>query len=180
MAGDSLDDTFVSLWQAAQDEVVLLETLTASVARLTLDGLAKVTGSPTRDLSAIASQIVHGGCYTTAPIPWGNLPRLDEGLVMHVLPPLHEELAEELRKACLTLDPHVNLHIGETCAAGVGVVAIVLRDAEHVKQIITPTMQAALGKALRAPHPVQFLMDDLSILDRVGIAFDGTKISFTR
>lgn len=180
VAGESLDDTFVSLWQAAQDDAVLLETLTASVARLTLDGLAKVTGSPTRDLSAIASQIVHGGCYTTAPIPWGNLPRLDEGLVVHVLPPLDGELADQLSEACRTLDPHVNLHFGETCAAGVGVVAIVLRDAEHVKQIITPTMQAALGKALRAPHPVQFLMDDLSILDRVGIAFDGTKISFTR
>lgn len=180
VTGESFDDAFVPLWQAAQDEVVLLETITASVARLTLDGLAKVTGSPTRDLSAIAGQIVHGGCYTTAPIPWGNLPRLDEGLVVHVLPPLHGELAEQLRKACRTLDPHVNLRFGETCAAGVGVVAIVLRDAEHVKQIITPTMQAALGNALRSTHPVQFLMDDLSVLDRVGIAFDGQKISFTR
>jgi hypothetical protein len=90
------------------------------------------------------------------------------------------ELARELRRACEAIDPDVNLYFGETCAAGVAAVAIVMRGAQHVRHVITPTLQAALVKALASPHSVQYLLDDPALLARVGIAFDGKHVSFAK
>lgn len=174
----SLNDSFAALWEAAATPAALDEAVAASVQYVTLTGLQVVTGSGSGDLKKIAQQIVYGGYCVMAPLPWGNSPRNDAGWTTHVLPSVEPSLARAVRDAVRAVDSTANVAFGETCAAGVVAVAVIVRAAAKLSHLFPPSARSALADALSADHPVQFFPQGTDVVEKIGLTFDGRNVSF--
>ena len=102
-----IDDVFAALWQIRNDadEGQLCRTLVASVNRVTLAGLAKITAAQPPRLEVIASQITSGSAVDIAGPPWGGKRRVMDGLKFYVIPPVAPEMGEKLRQLIHDRDP---------------------------------------------------------------------------
>lgn len=178
-----LDDCFPLLWEAAgkSDATALLETVGVCVEHVTVDGLARITGSNLPTLDAIARRIAHGACYEQPPIPWGGKVRSDSGWLVHVIPPIDAHVASLLRAELQNFDQHLHLAECSSCVAGVNVVGLVMRHAHSLKDdLFPPTVQHALVNALKTDcHPIVFA-DGIEPLTQLGISFDGDSLHFTK
>ncbi|MCY2987512.1 MAG: hypothetical protein NTY19_06570 [Planctomycetota bacterium] len=101
-----IDIVFPDLWhiddQAGDEQRSKL--LLRAVDHVTLHGLALITGASSARLELIAAQIANRHFVTVTP-PWGGKPRLQDGLEVHVLPPLRPENADKLRQMIHELKP---------------------------------------------------------------------------
>lgn len=169
-----IDTVLKELWRiddrVTDDQVAKL--LLRAVARVTMHGLAIIVGAESGRLEAIANQIAHCRFAAETP-PWAGKPRLQEGLQVHVLPPVAPETADKLKEMIHELSPNSTIAVAEQMPASINCVTLRITTVDHVQEVLPNYLRRNLLEAYYDKHRDMYFPFGTSALDESGIAIDG-------
>jgi hypothetical protein len=143
------------------DPEEVLRLLGSCARRVTLAGLAEITQAKEARAESIARQLAHGAPATQAPV-WGGRKPLARGDVITVLPPVEDEVKEDIRKILANLDGHMVLASSDTGQGGVNALRLEVFRPRSLEEIFTPFIRKNLTIAVEGgrvyfPNGVDFL-----------------------
>jgi hypothetical protein len=172
-----IDDVFAALWQIRSDadEGQLCRTLVASVSRVTLAGLAKITAAQPPRLEVIASQIASGCAVAIAGPPWGGKRRVMGGLKFYVIPPVAPETGEKLRQMISEHEPgRVVVAIADEMPASINGLTLYIHSVNDIgEDLLTQWIRRGLKDAIEDPNNEMYVPDGFEAWDRLGISVNG-------
>jgi hypothetical protein len=179
VAPKPLDDVFAEFWQliAQADDSELLRVIQRAVKHVTTAGLARIMNADPNRLETIAQAIAAREFAVPGP-PWGGRTRLDDGLSIHVLPPLEQGLADALRPLISAYDPQSQVAVADTAVAVLNCVTLTIFEVRHRQEIFTAMYQHYLLEAYHDPQRPLYFTDEAN-LEAIGIVV-GDEVHFSQ
>ncbi len=131
------------------DQVRQQRLLAAQVEQVTLEGLARIAGAQATNIEAVAERL-----SSAAPIPGAYVggARYPSYETYYVLPPIADNVANELKKHILQLAPTALVFVGDCCASGLNVVRFKVNRPQTRNEALPGILQAELEKARTEPY----------------------------
>jgi len=136
----------VHLAEQGRSGATVLRVLAASVSRVTLAGLAAITGAADADPASIARRLLMDGPAVRAP-QWGGRPSADKGMRLQVLPPVDSAILEAIQAQVPALDGDCCVVSADTAHGGVNIVELEVHHPRDIKEIFSQFIKAALNDA---------------------------------
>jgi hypothetical protein len=137
------------LWQSSAE--ALAERLASGVERVTLAGLAEITGASDATPEAVAAALVLKAPPHQAPV-WGGKIPLTVGRTILVLPPVAEGVETAVGEAVARFDGDSVVVQADCAQAGVNVLGIEVREPQARSEIFTSFYNKAIETARKDPE----------------------------
>lgn len=165
-----LDDRLAELWMAVDEGPdSFLDALRRAVNYVTVAGLAKVCGAAAAEVGEIAKQIAFHRAYATPAVPWGGRRRADEGLGVHLLPPLEADLEKVVTDAVKAIQPGIVLAFVDKAPVVVNIVHVEMRLVRKLEDVLTEPYLLGLNEAINEPCNWLYFPNGVEGLRSLGI-----------
>ena len=147
-----LDAVFVELLalapQATENETS--KVLIPAVDYVTARGLAEITAATPPRLEAVAANIAnHRGVMSP---PWGGKPRMLDGHVIHVLPPLSPENGDKVTEMIKAHDPDSTVAVAPQMPASLNCTTLFIATVADLDEVFTQYLKSGLLDAYNDPR----------------------------
>ncbi len=149
-----LDEVLLELLNLAEQggpSTDVIRRLGGSATRVTLAGLAAITGASEAEPSAIARCLLGGEPPARGP-HWGGRIPTNRGMRILVLPPVEPAVLEAVRSHAPLLDGDTVILAGDTAQGGANVVLLEVHNPREITEVVPKMIGAALDDACAKPE----------------------------